>query len=197
MITVARMALKSTKPSQHNVGGCLAGPCTQTFILLSRYYSPSTVSCVHHAQSVHMPETSTQRNNSQRTTDVMHCGALPNRSAATRYDFEDTPRATLHIYVGKTQKTSTRSMLREQQLYCACTLITFVSHPSLPLTPFSHLQVHSRGCAGHSSRRQCDKAPAAPACRVTRARPRCSTITLHEKSFTPGIAISWSILRGV
>ena len=54
---------------------------------------------------------STQRDTSQGATDVVHCGALPNRSAATRYDFEDTPRHSLHIYVGKTQKTCTRSML--------------------------------------------------------------------------------------
>ena len=31
----------------------------------------------------------------------MHCGALPNRSAVTRYDFEDTPRQFPHIYVGQ------------------------------------------------------------------------------------------------
>ena len=43
---------------------------------------------------------STQRDTSQGATDVVHCGALPNRSAATRYDFENTPRPSLHIYVG-------------------------------------------------------------------------------------------------
>ena len=78
---------------------------------LSCYHTPSTVLCVNHAPNVHM-QGQHSRDTSQGATDVVHCGALPNRSAATRYDFENTPRPSLHIYVGKTQKTRTRSMLR-------------------------------------------------------------------------------------
>ena len=53
----------------------------------------------------------------KRENDVMHCRALPNRSATTRYDFEDTPRHSPYIYVRRANKTCTRSMLRGHLLH--------------------------------------------------------------------------------
>ena len=81
--------------------------------------------------------------NRQAHTDVMHCGALPNRSAATRYDFEDTPRQFPHIYVNSQQTNQcTRSMLRDKllRLHTYCFHAKFANTRKL----VAHCFVHAR-----------------------------------------------------
>ena len=135
-----------------------------------------------------------------RRNNVVHCRALPNRSAATRYDFEDTPRLSLHIYVGKNAENV-------HKIYVEGKGSTALSHnlfswtcPSLILITPCTIIVHARyrhlvvDPAGSLTPRPLGR----PAERHDEfGRRGTCIITLHEESCTPGIVITWTILRGV